>query len=731
MMNSPHFVKFMNDSNTKFSRSPHYWQLPSRKARISNLWKINRIAAALIFLGSSATSSAQSQTDLYTLGGSISIPLAVSANGAVIVGVSTLTGVRNDRAFKYANGTMTDLGTLGGANSGAEAVSADGSVIVGVSFLAGDMDSHAFKYVNGTMTDLGTLGGTFSWAHAISADGLVIVGDTTLNGNSVYRAFKYVNGTMTDLGTLGGNYTYANAVSASGAVIVGRSSLSGDVDTHAFKYSNGTMTDLGSLGGTYSGATAISANGAVIVGTGMLVGNTVYHAFKYENGTMTDLGTLGGTFSDVYAVSANGAVIVGYSDLTGDTATHAFKYTNGTMTSLGTLGGNYSGATAVSASGAVIVGASTLAGDTVLNAFKYMNGTMTKLGTLGGAHSQATLVSADGSVIVGKSDTASGESHAFMYRNVMIDIPNTFAALDSSSRQLTGLMNAQQSLLNVALNDECHNFGQRDTCVSVGSRYTDVTGAAAFANASVIAATLQLGYRLSPRVRLGAFADQAISTASPGNYTVVHARPLMGAYATYTPSGGTLGLQLKASVATGSNDVSVTRSSLVNTEAGQGHSKVMTQGVQFEAAYGLMPSGRWQASPFAGIKTTRVVRDAYSETAGVDFPATLNAVSHQSTTSYAGIQTTGALEPSFLASARLGVEHDLHSKFDGYSGTMDFLGPFALAAPTLQRTRAFAFLQGEYLLSAGKWLSLALHYNRQLLAPVNGVTLMLRYSAAL
>jgi probable HAF family extracellular repeat protein len=90
-------------------------------------------------------------TSLGTLGGAWSIPNAISANGAVIVGQSD--NGSSEEAFVYQNGTMTGLGFLsGGSTSNATGVSADGSVIVGYGDVAGGA-IHAFTYANQTLLD--------------------------------------------------------------------------------------------------------------------------------------------------------------------------------------------------------------------------------------------------------------------------------------------------------------------------------------------------------------------------------------------------------------------------------------------------------------------------------------------------------------------------------------------------------------------------------------------------
>ena len=66
------------------------------------------------FLLAAAQGTAQSMTDLGTLGGNYSYANLVSADGSVVVGFSYDSSSQG-RAFRWTSaGGMTDLGTLGG-----------------------------------------------------------------------------------------------------------------------------------------------------------------------------------------------------------------------------------------------------------------------------------------------------------------------------------------------------------------------------------------------------------------------------------------------------------------------------------------------------------------------------------------------------------------------------------------------------------------------------------------
>ena len=622
---------------------------------------------------------------------------------------------------------MEDIGVLqDGTSSSALSVSADGTVIVGHGNTVNG-ETHAFRFnLAGSMFDLGTLSeGKSSFGTGVSADGAVIVG-YAWTPSDLPHAFRYANGVMTDIDNLQNDihhFSYAYAVSSDGKVIVGGIGSSTNNIIHAFRYDLiGGMTQLSGLESTANG---VSADGAVIVGYGDN-GQGQYRAFRYDVvNEMIYLGTLGGNVSAAYGVSADGAVIVGLSANESGNF-HAFRYTNGEMRDLGTLGGNTSFASGVSGNGRVIVGSSYVTGDLVSHAFKVVgDGLMTDLGTLGGINSTATGVSDNGTVIVGYSDTVDNVVHAFIYRNVMVDVPNTYAALGTNAGQLAGLLNARHAALGFALHDECNSYGAHNVCVSAGGRSNRVDGG--FADT---AAQLQLGYRLSPQMRIGASFDQSISIRTPGNYVLNHSQPLIALYAAYAPSGTAAGLQLKLSVAHGSDDVGITRSLLANTEAGHGTSSLKEKGAQIEAGWGWT-LGRWQAMSFAGVKDTRLSRAAYVESSGADFPVSYQAVRQTATTAYAGLQANSELAATLSINLRGGVEQDLHRHQDGYAGTMEFLGPFIVAAPTVQRTRAFAAVSGAYRITSTQQLSIGVQYSQQPLQNANGVTVVVRYSAAL
>jgi probable extracellular repeat, HAF family len=301
----------------------------------------------------------QSLTWLDTRFNPFTIPLGVSADGSVVVGMVE-SFPQQSRAFRWTRAFGTQyLGTLGGNQSSAYGVSANGSVVVG---WAHDVNGQrrAFRWTVATgMADLGTLGGNQSEARGVSAEGSVVVG-WAHDVNGQRRAFRWTAATgMIDLGTLGGAESEAWAVSADGSVVVG---IAQDAtgEWRGFRWTAQTgMIALGARPFSPDGSLDVSADGSVIVGTSQ---RAISPAFRWTEATgMTDLPLpSGASVSFAYGVSGDGNIVVGGVDL----MARAFRWrSSGEMDDLNSTYANLIGggamlwlATDVSPDGRYIVG---------------------------------------------------------------------------------------------------------------------------------------------------------------------------------------------------------------------------------------------------------------------------------------------------------------------------------------------------------------------------------------
>lgn len=271
------------------------------------------LACAAALASSLTAAHAQSITNLGVLqpNHQFSMGTAVSANGNVVAGASSVEFFSQTRSFTWTQGGgAQDIGAAPEAlNTFAQAISADGSAVAGAFYSA--TRDHAFRWTSsGGVQDLGALPDAPRGSNAtgISADGNTVAGSSTSPDGD--RAFLWTESSgMQSLGTLpGGTFSWGFALSATGNVVTGVADTPGA--EHAFIWSpaNGMQT-LPSVGTEPAGGYCINADGSVIAGYSGLF------ASRWVDGSPESLGTVpGGSFSVAYSVSGNGQFIGGVSD---------------------------------------------------------------------------------------------------------------------------------------------------------------------------------------------------------------------------------------------------------------------------------------------------------------------------------------------------------------------------------------------------------------------------------
>jgi probable HAF family extracellular repeat protein len=326
------------------------------------------------------------------------------------------------------------LGTLNAQDSEANAVSADGLVVVGWS-------SVAFRWTEQTgMVQVGPANET-SIAHGVSADGSVITGYFQPWN---LEAFRWTAATgpvplgMAPFVDPNAPWNVAYAVSGDGLITVGTSSSRFPTNTgEAFRWTAAQgMQQLNGRAPRFDNVEGLGTNadGSVVVGQASRTDGRGWEAYRWTQATgMVGLGDLNADpefqSSTATAVTADGLVVVGFSDAEGF-FDQAFRWTASSgMVGLGALPnplGIGSAALAVSADGGTIAGWSF--GDNGPEAFVWTSAggmrTLRQELIAAGLGSQienwsfrsATGVSADGRTIVGNGINPQGMGEAFLAR---------------------------------------------------------------------------------------------------------------------------------------------------------------------------------------------------------------------------------------------------------------------------------------------------------------------------
>jgi len=610
-----------------------------------------------------------------------------------------------------ADGAFTPLGDLsgGGFSSSANGISADGSVVVGVSTSTNGAEAFRWTAVGG-MAGLGDLpGGSFwSFANGVSADGSVVVGRSV--GANGYEAFRWTEtGGMVGLGDLPGGVfsSEANAVNADGSVVVGVGyTINGN---EAFRWTeSGGMVSLGDLSGGVirSAAYGVNADGSVVVGVGTSANGN--EAFRWtEAGGMAGLGDLpGGSFwSKAYDVNSDGSVVVGKS--AGANGYEAFRWTEaGGMVGLGDLpGGAFSSeANAVNADGTVVVGQGTSANGLAAFRWTAADGMQTVTDWLvangvtvaaGYTLDEALGVNADGSVVVGVG-TGSNGTEAWIARvNASAPTPNGNSSNGSGvlvlnsnlSDSLVGTarpVGKITGLTNLMLNG-AHHRPLMDSAMPAGNHCAWINGDFANFNSKRKAdgGLAEVGYcgRARPGelmfgIGLGkSRLDE--DTVFSGN-SEVRGQYLL-AEIDYRPGGG--GPLFSFTGLAGSWDAYIKRGYLNAGFQDSSRGRTDVTGLALRARIDWLDAWQWNGisfTPRLQASLTRTEMDGYTETGG-GFPARFDSRQHTAREMRAGVRADKALGERTVFHADLEGVHRFDDNGPGTSGQI--IGLFAFNQP--------------------------------------------------
>ncbi len=306
---------------------------------------------------------------------------------------------------------------------------------------------------------------------------------------------------------------------------------------------------------------------------------------------------------------------------------------------------------------------------------------------------------------------------------------NTLFGLQSNAYAVRSVLSQRAAATTFALDYDCSVFDQHGVCVSVGARNTQM--GSNYGDTGETAGLLAAAYRVTPEFRIGGFIDQNLVTQSPTGVDPKNTQPMLGAFAAYQENADFSGLTIRAALAYQQGDLRITRPELADTEAGTGRAQTSALAFGGEIAYGFPVDAGWVAQPYLGLRRSDSQRRGYTETDAVDFPITYNRFGQTVTSATAGLRLRGAITPEFSLTFGAGMEYDLGSKVDRYSGTSTITGleTFSINASQQQNElRAVGSAGMRYMVASNQAIAFDASVRQLPYGNDPSITTMLRYS---
>jgi hypothetical protein len=314
---------------------------------------------------------------------------------------------------------------------------------------------------------------------------------------------------------------------------------------------------------------------------------------------------------------------------------------------------------------------------------------------------------------------------------VMPGSANTQLGLQANSDSVRSVLSQRAAATTFALDYDCSVFDQHGFCVSVGARNMQI--GSNYTDSGEIAGLFTAAYRVTPEFRIGGFIDQSLASQSPTGVDSKNTQPMLGAFAVYQENQNFSGLTIRGALAYQQGDLRITRPELSGTEAGTGRARTAAFAFGGEIAYGFPLDNTWVAQPYAGMRRSDSQRQGYTETTSdsVQYPITYNRFGQQVTSATAGLRLRGSITPEFSLTFGAGMEYDLNSKMDRYSGTSTIPGleTFSINASQQQNeVRAVGSAGMRYMIASNQALAFDASVRQLPYGNDPSVTTMLRYS---
>jgi hypothetical protein len=471
--------------------------------------------------------------------------------------------------------------------------------------------------------------------------------------------------------------------------------------------------------------------------TGVITGDVagISNAYSGSIQTITNLGSIVATNVAGYGINNTGSTIGTLNNAQG----------NGALTYTGVLPTNYNiiitsttnyGKLAVtSGTGNMIFGVSSLstAGNGVLGSYSSIitKVTNTQLGVTG--TTQTGTSNGYGYTLTESVTTAGSEVWDLTITSAPAPAPSgptaadTQESLTQAASALRSVFNQKTAVSNNSLNYDCTVFAENGVCVSGGGRFStsnSITG-------EKVSTLLVASYKAMKNIRLGGFIDQNKANPTTTGVTVDQS-PMYGVFGVWNQNPDLMGYEVRLSTNWSDQNITQTRNVVGTSEAGVGTSSLKTKAISGVVSYAMpVTDSTWVASPYVGVRKTKVSRGGYTESSAVTTPLTFSDLSQDVTTALAGVRMSKKFNDTVYLTGSVGVEHNVGSNIS----TLDASGVTGLTSTDFSanyaKTRPVASAGASYAIDKNQRVSLSAMYRKEAFQSSGSTTALLMYQVGL
>lgn len=552
--------------------------------------------------------------------------------------------------------------------------------------------------------------------HGLVVNSNVTVGDLT-NAGQILTITSNRSGIATGAGS-----SISSIVNAATGVIGDTSGRFGISGTGTIQ----SITNFGAIAGAFYGIQNATISTTATIGTLTNVGTITgsYYSIYNNQGVITTINNLQGSTSSALSMNPVGSAPLNYNVIINSTSSYGqialpnsggvLNVPQGSSMAFNIYGNT--GTTLVSGVNAATV-----------SAFRYLN-------VLTGISSLTSITGTTGTYS-GYNYSLVADATAANSWDLLLTSPvpagpsaaDTQDSLTQAASALRSVFNQQTAVVNNSLNYDCTVFAENGLCVSGGGRVA-TTNSITGERASTL---LVAAYKALNNMRVGAYIDQNVPANNVTGISMDKS-PMYGLFGVWNQRQDAMGYEVRLATGYSNQNITQTRNVVGTSEAGVGTASLTTQATSAVVSYAMpVTDSTWIASPYVGIRKTKVTRGGYTETSAVTAPLTYSDLNQDITTALAGVRTNKKLGDNFYVMGSVGIEQNVGSSIS----TLDATGVTGLTATDFSanyaKTRPVASVGASYAIAKDQRISLSAMYRKEAFHSSGSTTGMVMYQVGL